>query len=206
MHNVNIIEKGTSLENASRAMILLHGRGGTADDIMSISDYFSGKSWFFTAPQAEGYEWYPHSFMAPAQMNEPWLDDAVGLVKNLIDNVAEKIPREKIFILGFSQGACLAAETAARYADRYGGIFILTGGLAGEVVDPGKYSGDFKGTKVYISNSDADPHIPLSRSVETRDLLKEMGGDVLLDVFPGKAHSVDLRELDNARKFILDCQ
>ena len=201
MHNYDIRERGNP-ETASKALILLHGRGATAENIMQLADLFAEESWYVAAPQATGYQWYPYSFLMPSEQNEPWLTSAIDYVKKIIDNISGHLPSENIFIMGFSQGACLTAETAARYARRYGGLALFTGGLIGEEPAIDLYRGDFAGTPVYISNGDNDPHIPQSRSEETRDHLQRMGADVTLDIFPGREHTIIQEEIDRARELL----
>lgn len=201
MHRHDIRERG-DLKTASKALILLHGRGATAENIMQLADFFADGDWYVAAPQATGYQWYPYSFLIPADQNEPWLTSAIDYVKKIIDNISGHIPSENIYIMGFSQGACLTAETAARYARRYGGLALFTGGLIGEEPARELYRGDFAGTPVYISNGDNDPHIPQSRSEETRDQLKSMGAEVTLDIFPGREHTIIQEEIDRAREIL----
>ena len=206
MHNYDIRESGCSLPQASRALILLHGRGATAEDILPLAGFFAGDNWYVAAPQATGRQWYPHSFMAPAEKNEPWLGSAIGYVSRLIDDISQYVDKEKIYLAGFSQGACLSAEVAARTATRYGGLGVFTGGLIGERIHGENYSGDFMGTRIYISNGDNDPHIPLSRSEETQKQLKGMGAEVMLDIFPGRDHIISTQEIERAGSFILQGQ
>ncbi|MFO7923019.1 MAG: dienelactone hydrolase family protein [Bacteroidales bacterium] len=201
MHDYDIRERG-NLQTASKALILLHGRGATAENIMQLADFFGDDDWYVVAPQATGYQWYPYSFLMPSGQNEPWLSSSIDLVKKITDNIAEKIPSENIYMMGFSQGACLTAEVAARYAFKYGGLGIFTGGLIGEEPARELYKGDFKGTRVYISNGNNDPHIPQSRSEETRDQLHGMGAEVTLDIFPGREHTIIQEEIDRAREFL----
>jgi phospholipase/carboxylesterase len=203
MHSYDITETENNLAKAEKALILLHGRGATAENILTLADHFTDESWYVAAPQATNYQWYPYSFMVPASQNEPWLGSAVDLVKRLIDKISENISHEKIFLMGFSQGACLSLEVAARFATKYGGVAAFTGGLIGEEIDRLKYNGNFNGTRIYISNGDNDPHIPRSRSFDTQKLLTEMGGDVKLDVFPGRIHTILQEEIDHARSFLL---
>ena len=201
MHTYDIREKGNP-ETASKALILLHGRGATAENIMQLADLFTDDSWYVAAPQATGYQWYPYSFLMPSEQNEPWLTSAIDYVKRKIDDISGHMPSESIYIMGFSQGACLTAETAARYARRYGGLALFTGGLIGEEPAFDLYRGDFAGTPVYISNGDNDPHIPQSRSEETRGQLQKMGASVTLDIFPGREHTIIQEEIDRARELL----
>lgn len=202
MHHYQIVEQGTPLKDASKALILLHGRGASAQDILSLAYDFCDKTFYVAAPQATHNTWYPHSFMSEEKSNEPWLSSSVETVKRLIDEVAEFIPREKICIMGFSQGACLALEVATRHATKYGAVVAFTGGLIGRVINEKKYHGNFKGTEVFIGNSDKDPHVPLIRSEESKALMEKMGAHVTLKVYPGMAHTINQDEIQTVKKMI----
>jgi len=203
MHQYTIIEKGSPVDKAGRALILLHGRGGSAEDILSLAGHFTDESWYVVAPQATGNSWYPHSFLMPAEQNEPWLSSAIDTVNRLLLSVLKHISSENIFIMGFSQGACLSAEVAARFARKYGGIAAFTGGLIGDYVDNQKYRGNFEGTKIYLSNGSNDPHIPLERSEKTKITLEKQGAHVKLDIFQDRQHTVLMEEVERARGFLL---
>ena len=201
MHTYDIRERG-DLQTASKALILLHGRGATAENIMQLADFLADEDWYVVGPQATGHQWYPYSFLMPSEQNEPWLSSAIDYVKKIIDNIAEKIPAESIYMMGFSQGACLTAEVAARNAVKFGGLGIFTGGLIGEEPARNLYSGDFAGTPVYISNGDNDPHIPQGRSEETRDQFQGMGASVTFDIFPGREHTIIQEEIERAKELL----
>ena len=202
MHKFDVKQSGCDLKDASRALVLLHGRGATAENILPLAGYFIDESWYVAAPQATNLQWYPHSFMKPASQNEPWLSSAIDYIKKVIDNISVHIPAENIYIMGFSQGACLSAEVTARFARKYGGVGVFTGGLIGEEPDPGNYGGDFRDTRFYVTNGDNDPYIPLERSEETRKLLAKMGADVRFEIFPGRDHTIISEEIEKARDFI----
>jgi len=202
MHTYNVIHSGQPLDKASKALILLHGRGGNANEILSLADEFCDDHFYVAAPQATNNSWYPHSFMAEEKLNEPWLSSAVKIIKKLIDDTAKAIPMDKIFLMGFSQGACLSLETSSRYATRYGGVVAFTGGLIGEKIDEKKYQGDFAGTKVFIGTSDRDPHVPLARSEQTKVLMEKLGAHVTLKVYPGMAHTINEDEILWVKKHI----
>jgi len=202
MHSYNIIEKGSLLDKAKNALILVHGRGSTAHDILSLADIFTDETWYIAAPQATNYKWYPYSFMAPAEQNEPWLSSAVDTLHKLIKNIQNTLPSENIYLMGFSQGACLTAEVAARFARKYGGVVSFTGGLIGSELSYENYKGHFDGTYIYLSNSNNDPHIPLSRSFETRLQLKRMGANVELDIIPNRPHTIIEQELEKVKTLI----
>jgi len=202
MHEYQILEKGRPLIKAEKAIILLHGRGADAEDIISLADEFCDETFYIAAPQATNNAWYPYSFLSPEAGNEPWLSSAVQTVKRLIDEILVYIPAEKIYISGFSQGACLTLEVAARYAIKYAGIIAFSGGLIGETIRTEKYNGNFEGTKVFIGNSDKDPHIPLIRSQESANLLQLMGAEVTLKVYPNMQHTIIQDEIETVRKLM----
>lgn len=196
MQNESLTESGQTLNKAKRALILLHGRGGTSHDLLGIADECCDDTFYISAPQAEGHSWYPHSFLTEEKLNEPWLSLSVEMVKKLIDEISRTIPKDQIFLLGFSQGACLALETTARHAAKYGGIVAFTGGLVGAAIDEKKYSGRFENTKVFIGNSDKDPHVPLARSYESKEVMERMGAQVTLKIYPGMSHTVNQDEIN----------
>lgn len=200
MHNYQILEKGKPLHQAAKAIILLHGRGASAKDIIGLADMFCDDSFYMAAPQATNHTWYPYSFLAPEAQNEPWLSSAVATVKQLIDEITAHIPADKIYIMGFSQGACLSLEVATRFAQRYAGVAAFTGGLIGEVLKPEKYSGNFNGTPVFIGNSDRDPHVPVERSEASARLMESMGAVVTHKVYPGMPHTIVEEEIVSVRK------
>ncbi|MBA2728326.1 MAG: dienelactone hydrolase family protein, partial [Parachlamydiaceae bacterium] len=171
-------------------------RGGSAQDILKLAQEFCDETFFLAAPGATNNSWYPYSFMVEESKNEPWLSSAVENVKKLIDDISINIPTEQIYILGFSQGACLALETTARFPAKYGGVIAFTGGLIGETLNESKYKGDFAGTKIFIGTSDQDPHVPLSRAEASRDLLKRLGANVTFKVYPGMGHKINADEIN----------
>lgn len=202
MHSYKIIEQGAEIKKASNALLALHGRGGSAFDILRLAHEFCDDTFYLAAPQAVNNSWYPYSFMAEEKTNEPWLTSAVENVKKLIDETSKYIPKSQIYIMGFSQGACLALEVSARYADKYGGVIAFTGGLIGQTLNEKKYRGDFKKTKVFIGNSDIDPHVPLSRSEESKKIMEKLGADVTLKVYAGMAHTINEDEISWVKKNI----
>jgi phospholipase/carboxylesterase len=202
MHKFDVRKAGAGLSDASKALILLHGRGATAENILQLAAILADDSWHIVAPQATGFQWYPYSFLQPVSRNEPWLSSAVDYIRKVIEDISMHMPVEQIYLAGFSQGGCLSVEVAARSATRYGGVVGFTGGLIGERIDPGNYSGDFRGTRIYLSNGDNDPHIPLSRSEETLKVLDSMGAEARLDIFPGRDHTIIPDETDRAKDFV----
>jgi phospholipase/carboxylesterase len=202
MHEYQILEKGKPLLQAQKALILLHGRGASAQDIMGLANEFCDDTFYIAAPQATNRTWYPYGFMFPESQNEPWLSSAVAVVKRLIDEVTTALPPEQIYIMGFSQGACLTLEVATRYAQKYAGVVAFTGGLIGEQISPTKYKGDFAGTKVFIGNSDRDPHVPQSRSEQSQKLMESLGADVMLKIYPNMPHTINQDEVLSVKNWM----
>lgn len=202
MHSYQIVSQGQNLEKASKALILLHGRGSTAFEIMNLAKEFCDLNYYIAAPQATNNSWYPYSFLKEESMNEPWLSSAVDVVKKLIDETANYIPKNHIYLMGFSQGACLTLEFSTRFASKYGGVVAFTGGLIGSTINEGKYNGNFEGTKVFIGNSDLDPHVPLSRSEESKEIMEKLGANVELKVYKGMGHTISETEIEDVKKWI----
>lgn len=198
-----IIEQGALITRASRAVIFLHGRGGTAESILSLADRLCTSDDYVVAPQAVNNSWYPHSFMAEDKLNEPYVFASVNEINDLIAKITKHIPKEQIFLVGFSQGACMALEVTSRYAAQYGGVVAFTGGLIGSVLDKKKYQGNFEGTKVFIGNGDQDPYIPLMRCEESKQVMESLGAHVILKVYPGRAHTVSDDEIKFVKENIL---
>ncbi|MBC8035371.1 MAG: dienelactone hydrolase family protein [Chitinophagaceae bacterium] len=203
MHQKNIVYAGEELGKASKALIMLHGRGGSAEDILSLASYFKLDEFTLAAPQATNNTWYPASFLAPEQQNQPWLSSALDLLKNLMaDLISHGISKENIYLLGFSQGACLGLEYAARNAVRYGGVAGLTGGLIGNSIKSENYQGDFQGTPVFIGTSDPDPHVPVERVYATSNILRTMHADVTEKVYTDMGHTINQDEIDQVNKLL----
>ncbi len=204
MHTKQVVCKGKILEEARKALILLHGRGGSAEDILSLTDYLNVKDFVLLAPQATNHTWYPYSFMAPQSANEPWLSSALTVVKNILDDVIRAgIAPKDIFIGGFSQGACLTLEFAARNAQKFGGVIAFSGGLIGQEIDRSNYQSDFQQTPVFIGCSDEDPHIPKSRVEESGVILQEMNAQVNVRIYPRMGHTINEDELRYVNQYIL---
>lgn len=191
----DILNQGSLITEANKAVIFLHGRGGTADRIISLADSLCDSHCYVIAPQAKNNVWYPSSFMSEEKLNEPYLSASVKDVHELIEQTAQHIPKNQIFIVGFSQGACLALEVSARFAEKYGGIVAFTGGLIGSAIDKSKYHGDFEGTKILISNGDQDPYIPLIRSQQSKEVMESLGANVILKVYHGRPHIISEDEI-----------
>lgn len=203
-HSKHIVRAGVDLQKADKILLMLHGRGATAEDIISVSYELNLQNTHIVAPQATNSTWYPNSFLSPVQQNEPWLSSALQLLKNLLDEiVAAGFKSRQVYILGFSQGACLALEFAARNAQPFGGVIAFTGGLIGDVLKKENYSGNFEKAKIFIGTSDIDPHVPLARSEESKTILGNLGADVTLKVYPSMAHTIIEDEIDWVNKNIL---
>ena len=196
-HTKNIITGGASLKEAEKVLIMLHGRGANAEDIMSISDYLNLPNTHIIAPQATNNAWYPYSFLAPRQQNEPWLSSALQLLKEILSSIITAgLKSQQVFILGFSQGACLTLEFATGNAQPFGGVVAFTGGLIGDILKEENYTGNFQKTKVFIGNSDKDPHVPMARSEESKIIMDGLGAEVTLKIYPGMLHTINEDELN----------
>ncbi|MBP6786357.1 MAG: dienelactone hydrolase family protein [Candidatus Promineofilum sp.] len=194
---------GQPLETATGALILLHGRGATAESILELAAWLPHPGLAYLAPQADDFTWYPYSFMMPAARNEPYLSAALARVAAVVAQVeAAGIPAERLIMAGFSQGACLASEFIARHARRYGGLLTLSGGLIGPPGTPRDYTGSLAGTPVFIGCSDRDPHIPVERVRETADVLARLGGQVDSRIYPGLGHTINQDELEAAAALV----
>lgn len=191
-----VLRSGPRPEDARLVAILLHGRGASAEGILGLAGQFSARDIAYVAPQAGGSTWYPYSFLAPIAQNEPWLGSALALVAGLVDGLAERgIPAERLAVMGFSQGACLALEFAARHARRYAAVVAFTGGLIGPPGTPRDYTGAFAGTPVFIGSSDVDPHVPLERVQESTAVFRRMGAAVDERIYAGMGHTINADEL-----------
>jgi len=201
--NSPVYSTGAKLEEATAAIILLHGRGASADDILSLSTYFDYPGLTYLAPQAEGYTWYPNRFIFPIEQNEPYLSSALDLVDGLVKHVEQAgIPTDKIFIGGFSQGACLSSEYIIRNPKRYGGLLVFSGGYIGPLNWDREPNGDLSNMPAFIGCSDIDPHIPLERVNQTAELLQAMGAHVTEKIYPGMGHTINDDEVEHARSIL----
>ncbi|MGN6212440.1 alpha/beta hydrolase [Parafilimonas sp.] len=203
MHQKKIITKGKALNEAEKALVMIHGRGAFAEDILSLAGYFDVKDYALLAPQATNNTWYPYSFLAPPQQNEPWLSSALDILKQVeADILAAGIPSHNIYFLGFSQGACLMLEFITRYAQKWGGAVAFTGGLVGDKIYKENYSGDFLQMPLFIGSSDPDMHVPVERVQETVTVLKNMHADVTVKIYPGMGHTISTDEIEKANTLI----
>src|SRR5713101_5582940 len=198
-----VLTAGEPLDKAKATMIMVHGRGASAEDILSLTTELNQPGFAYLAPQAAGYTWYPNSFLAPIASNEPGLSSGLAVIASLLAKLAEAgISPERTILLGFSQGACLSLEFAARNARRYGGLAGLSGGLIGPDGTPRDYPGSLDGTPVFLGCSDVDPHIPKARVDETAAVLRALGGEVSERLYPNMAHTVNRDELLAVRQIM----
>jgi phospholipase/carboxylesterase len=198
-----VLAAGEPLDHAQAAMIMVHGRGATAEDILSLANELAQPGFVYLAPQAAGYTWYPNSFLTPIPGNEPGISSGLAVLAGLIDYLAEAgIPAEQTMLLGFSQGACLSLEFAARHARRYGGVAGLSGGLIGPDGTPRDYAGSLAGTPVFLGCSDVDPHIPKERVQHSAEVLQRLGGEVTMHLYPGMGHLVNQDEINSIRQMM----
>lgn len=191
------------MERARAAMILLHGRGATAPSILQLAEILHHPELLYLAPQAANNTWYPYSFLAPMQQNEPWLSSALNVVADVVDQLeAGGISPARVVLAGFSQGACLASEFVARHARAYGGLVAFSGGLIGPPGTPRDYQGSLDGTPVFLGCSDVDFHIPKERVEESATVLAGMGGVVTYRLYPNMGHTIIQDEIDQAQGII----
>ena len=188
---------GVPMEEARVAVILLHGRGASPEDILYIAHEVDPGGVAFLAPEAAGETWYPQSFLSPLEANQPYLDSALRRVAGLVNEIGEAgIPFERMVLAGFSQGACLGLEYACRNARRYGGLVGLSGVLIGPDEMPRDYPGSLEGTPVFLGCSEEDLFVPLHRVHQTGEVLRRMGAEVDERIYPGMGHLVNQDELD----------
>ena len=203
MHTKNIVAAGQPLTSESKVLILLHGRGATAEDILSLSHYLNVKDFALLAPQATNNSWYPQSFLAPPAQNEPWLSSAISILNEVVEDVLSKgVTEQQIYFAGFSQGACLTLEYITRNARQYGGAVAFTGGLVGDKLYTDNYAGDFQQTPVFIGTSDPDPHVPVHRVLATEAQLKKMNANVQVKVYPNMGHTINDDEIKRANELV----
>lgn len=203
MHQKKIVTTGKNLDEAGKVLIMLHGRGATAEDILSLSGHLTVDDFALIAPQATNHTWYPYSFLAPPKENEPWLSSALSLIKEIVDDLETKnIKKENIYFLGFSQGACLTLEFVARNANKYGGVIAFTGGLIGDKIYTENYKGDFTNTSIFIGSSDPDPHVPVERVNDSVAILEKMHAAVTKKIYTNMGHTINADEIKNANDIL----
>jgi len=203
--NESVITAGAVLSQARSALILLHGRGGSADDILSLAGELGNTSTAYLAPQAAQHTWYPNSFLAPITQNEPWLSSALAKVNVSVEKVVSAgIALERIAIVGFSQGACLASEFIARHPARFGALVAFTGGLIGPMGSELSHAGRLDGVHILLSSGDPDPHVPWARVRDTKEVFEDIGASVITARYQNRPHTILPEEIESARRLIND--
>lgn len=203
MHKKNIMSAGKAVAEADKALVMLHGRGGSAEDILSLSSYLDVEDFAILAPQATNHSWYPHSFLMPPSQNEPWLSSALQLLADIEQELnVQGIASDHIYFLGFSQGACLSLEYTTRNARKYGGVVAFTGGLIGDKLYTENYQGDFERTPVFIGSSDPDPHIPVERVETSAEIIRKMNADTTVKIYKDRGHTISQPEVDIVNQLI----
>jgi phospholipase/carboxylesterase len=201
-----VVRQGPPLSEADAAVVLLHGRGAMPHGMFGLADEFDADGVTYLAPAASGRTWYPYAFTDPIEDNQPHLSSALDLVELIVETATEAVGRERVALVGFSQGACLASEWVARNADRYGGLVVFSGGLIGPDGTPREYEGSLAdgddGMPVFLGCSDDDPHIPVERVHETRDVLNDLGADVDERIYHAMGHGVNEEEVAVAGRLI----
>lgn len=204
-HTLDIKTAGLALDKAEKALVMIHGRGATASDILSFSQHLNVTDFALLAPQATNQTWYPTSFIAPVEQNEPWLSSALEIIGKTVQTALDAgIKAEKVYFFGFSQGACLTLEFLARNAQQYGGAAAIIGGFIGEKINRDNYNGDFQQTPIFIGTSNPDSHVPVERVYATETILNEMGADVTVKVYDNFGHSINEDEIEWANKTVFN--
>ncbi len=203
MHKKDFITGGKPLSEAKKVLIMLHGRGASATDILSLLAHLQVAAFALVALQASNNTWYPYSFMAPPRQNEPWLSSALSILKEVVADLnAQGFSNENIYFTGFSQGACLTLEFAARNATRYGGVAAFSGGLIGDKIHTENYQGDFNHTPVFIGSANPDFHIPVDRVLASASLLKNMNANVTEKIYNNMGHTINEDEISSANNIV----
>lgn len=203
LHKKEFIYSGKPVEEAEKALIMIHGRGGYAQDFIKLSDHLKIEDFAVVAPQAYNNSWYPLSFLAPEEQNQPWLDSALDVLSILEKELNNKgILSENIYFFGFSQGACLTLEYTTRNARKFGGIIAIIGGLIGDHINTGNYITDFAGTKIFLGTSDPDTHVPVERVKQTAEILENKNAVVELQIHKNAGHVILPEELGVANNYI----
>ena len=203
MHIKNIKTAGKKLSEAKKALIMVHGRGALAQDILGLAAHFTVNEFALLAPQATNHTWYPYSFLAPPQQNEPWLTSALELLNEVVEDIHRAgIDSANIYFTGFSQGACLMLEYVTRNARKWGGVAAFTGGLIGDKIYRENYQGDFSATPIFIGSGNPDPHVPVERVHETTRILEAMKASVTERIYPNMGHTISENEIEIANKLV----
>jgi predicted esterase len=201
--NASILHAGAPLAEATGAVVLLHGRGGSAQDILSLVAPLHLPQLAYLAPQAAGHTWYPNSFLAPREANEPYLTSALARIAAVVAEIeAAGIPRDRIAIAGFSQGACLASEFVASHPARYAAMIAFTGGLIGPPEQDLRHPGSLAGTPALFLSGDPDPHVPWQRVQASATEFERMGAVVTSHQYPGRPHTISGEEIELARELL----
>ncbi|GAA5083921.1 dienelactone hydrolase family protein [Chryseobacterium ginsengisoli] len=202
-HILDIKTGGKSLNEAEKVLIMIHGRGVSAQDILSLSQHLNVKDYALLAPQATNGTWYPSSFIAPVEQNEPWLSSAIETIGKTVQMVLDAgIKAENIYFFGFSQGACLTLEFLARNAQKFGGAAAIIGGVIGDKINRENYKGDFVQTPIFLGTSNPDFHVPVERVYATANILREMNADITEKVYSNFGHSINQEEIELANTLI----
>lgn len=202
-HILDIKTAGKPLDQAEKALIMIHGRGGSAQDILSLSQHLNVEDYTILAPQATNGSWYPLSFIAPVEQNEPWLSSAIETIGETVKSAVDAgIKPENIYFFGFSQGACLTLEFLARNAQKFGGAVAIIGGVIGDKINRENYKGDFAQTPIFLGTSNPDFHVPVERVYATANILREMNADVTEKVYANFGHSINQEEMELANMLI----
>lgn len=197
---VSQAEHGASLSHAKAAMVMIHGRGATAQSMFPLADEFAQPDFHYRAPQAHNHSWYPHTFLAPKEQNQPGISSGIQVLHDVLKGImAGGIPSEKIMLLGFSQGACLTTEFAARHPQRLGGVVAFSGGLIGPDIDESNYTGSMEQTPVFLGCSDVDPHIPKERVDKTEEIFGKLNANVTKRIYEGMGHTINEDEIKAVR-------
>jgi phospholipase/carboxylesterase len=205
MHKKQFTATGMRLDLASKALIMVHGRGGSARDILTLVDDLDVVDFSVLAPDAANNSWYPYSFLSPPSLNEPWLSSALDLLHEMTnDLIAKGFETENIYYLGFSQGACLTLEFVTRHANRYGGVVAFTGGLIGDKIYTENYTGDFSDTPVLLGSGDPDPHVPVERVNSSAEILTGMNARVTKRIYRNMGHTISREEIELANDLIFN--
>lgn len=198
-----LVTAGASLDVAEAAVVLVHGRGATAQSIIQMADAFHQQGVAYVAPQAARNTWYPNPFTAPAESNEPGRSSGLQAIDDAVARADDAgVPTERVMVLGFSQGACLASEYVAQNPRRYGGLAVLSGGLIGETVSPDDYEGDLEKTPVFFGCSDVDPHIAAERVRASATIFEQLNGDVTTRLYEGMGHGINEDEVEYVSEMV----
>ena len=202
-HGQLVRTAGEPVQRAQAAMLMLHGRGARAEDILTLAEQFAQPRFAYLAPQAAENSWYPNRFLAPISSNEPWFSSAIAFVNDVFSQIAQAgIPPERTMFLGFSQGACLTLEFIARNTRRYGGVVGLSGALVGPQDMPRRYTGSLAGTPIFLGCSNVDRHVSKESVQHAADVLQSLGGDLTVRLYPDMGHTVNQDEIDFVRSMM----